>query len=223
MKKLLSVIAFLFIICSVSAKVTIVENDNQLDVQSDFIAKDKKYTIRNSRPGDEKYYHRAISNAKLNETYFAEPEDGEFFATSADARKRFYDRYMEKWKNKDPWTNYLIFDDQDQFVGWVSLQTYVSHDPNEIGIAYIILPEFQKKGIASAAVKEIIDEIVLKNLVLKYQPTRGDAKIIVTQVIVDNTPSVKVLEKNGFFPSADFEMHGATRRWYLRSLMPQQA
>lgn len=212
------IIIFLFIICFTHAEVTIKDDGKHLDVTSHFTAKGKKFTMRNTRPGDEEYFQKALTDAKLNSTYFESPQDGEIIAASPEARKQFYQRHKNKWEQRNLWTNYLIFNDQDQFVGWVSLQSRVSYDPDEGGIAYLILPEFQGNGIASAAVKEAVEEIAVKHLTNNYQLPGGSPKTLVTMVLVNNTPSVKILEKNGFTPSQDFEVYGTKRRWYLRSL-----
>jgi len=221
MHKFIKTMVFLLISGFSNAEVTI-KDGKYLDITAHFTAKGKKFTMRNTRPGDEQYYHQALKDLEVNKIYFENPKAGEFFAASSENRKKYYDHAMSKWEKKDPWTTYMIFNDQGQFVGWVTLQTGISQDVHEAGIAYLILPEFQQQGIASAATREVMEEIVLKNLVPTYQPAQGDIHIIATMVLASNKGSVKVLEKNGFVGSKDFELYGTQRRWYIRILPKTQ-
>jgi RimJ/RimL family protein N-acetyltransferase len=81
----------------------------------------------------------------------------------------------------------------DSIVGAINVGQPLPNDSSEVSISYFIDKDYYKKGIASAAVRAIVD---LKN---------SEGYDVVAEVNRANTPSVNLLKKIGFqFVRYDF-------------------
>lgn len=92
---------------------------------------------------------------------------------------------------------FVITTEEGKFVGGIAILE--NKEDLEISIAYFIIPEYQKKGYASAALMEVTREI-----------KRKSSNQIVLYIMTDNKASVKTANKCGYYLSA---MHDGVSRY----------
>lgn len=116
----------------------------------------------------------------------------------------------------------MIFKDEKEFVGHLLLEPEERGDTKEAELSYVLLPEFWGKGIATASVRELFQQIVIPILFPKYLFKEQQVLKVFARIRPDNMPSQRVLEKNSF--TAEFngdlkETSFGPHRFYVRSLI----
>lgn len=98
-----------------------------------------------------------------------------------------------------------------QFLGWAGLKKVletVNGYSNHYDLGYRLLPEYWGQGVAS--------ECASASLV--YGFTRLSLQVIYAAAHIKNMASNRILVKNGFLETGQFEYFGALQKWYQLDL-----
>ena len=96
--------------------------------------------------------------------------------------EEFVSNWIEFSENQG---NYTVETINGHFIGCAGL--HITTDSQTAEIGYFLLPSFQGQGMGKRVVKILIEKAQSKSLVALF-----------ATAAVDNIPSIKVLEKNGF-------------------------
>lgn len=118
--------------------------------------------------------------------------DSSEFELKTDYLKMLYNKLQSLYGKigyKEPWVGYFALI-HGEIVGSCGFKNY-PNEKNTVEIAYITLPEFEKKGYASEMCKQLIDLSL-----------NADSSVIITaQTLKTNIASHKILLKNHFVQS----------------------
>jgi ribosomal-protein-alanine N-acetyltransferase len=105
----------------------------------------------------------------------------------------------------------VIQKDSGQFLGWAGLKKVmetVNGYSNHYDLGYRLLPEYWGQGVAS--------ECASASLI--YGFTRLSLQVIYAAAHFENMASNRILVKNGFQETGQFEYFGAPQKWYQLDL-----
>lgn len=217
MRQLKTILCFLWIIVFINgaplkATLFLQDDEDQLKIMATFTHNGEDYFLRNTEPGDAKYYVEILTDPICVEKY----RDAGVY--TKEGATLYYLNHLQKWKKRNPWASYLLFKAPGEFIGHIAFFLHERKKSGEIAISYAFLPKHWGKGLGGAAVKNLIDQVV-PHLQSHFIIDGYHVEQILGIVREDNPASWKILKANGFTKEEKGEeKHGTWRDFYVRKL-----
>ncbi|MEZ4983269.1 MAG: GNAT family N-acetyltransferase [Saprospiraceae bacterium] len=145
--------------------------------------------LKESRPKLEE--HLGLNPIKRSISEEMETE----MAEAMDHWLNFTNKFPEEFCWGTNWE--MVFKSTNQSIGSIGLSG-LPNENGEVAIGYVVDDNFQKKGIASEAVRGLVNWVFMHE----------NARIMIAYTPVENLASQKVLEKNGFSNAGEIEEDG---------------
>jgi len=164
-----------------------------------------RFYLRNIVESDESDLYRLDSDPRVhyylgNKTV---KSTGEIQKMILGIQKQYEEHGIGRWA--------VVQKDSGQFAGWAGLKKVtetVNGYNNYYDLGYRLLPEYWGQGVAS--------ECASASLI--YGFTRLSLQVIYAAAHFENMASNRILVKNGFLETGQFEYFGAPQKWYQLDL-----
>ncbi len=162
------------------------------------------------------FYLRLVEKGDAQILLDFELKNSDFFVKTSPTRNEDYftlegqQKFIDHLIKLDESHSFLMFNQQDQLIGWVSLfEILAVPNINSCFLGYRIDEDYQGKGYTTQAAK----------LVLDYAFNTLKLHRIEAGVLLDNFGSQRVLEKNGFIQEGinrkNVQINGVWRDHYI--------